>query len=104
VNQIDGNVASIGGSVNGIDGNLAAVLDTAGKIRGDHAAPSSGFGTGIAGINRRADAVIALVQNIKADTANILASVLKIEASAKSIEGKVDQLTTPSSALFSLVL
>jgi hypothetical protein len=44
------------------------------------------------------------VQGIKADTANILASVLKIEASAKSIEAKVDQLTTPSSALFSLVL
>ncbi len=63
--------------------------------------PSSGFGTGIAGINRRADAVIALVQSIKADTANILASVLKIEASAKSIEGKIDQLTSP--VRFSLV-
>lgn len=104
VNQIDGNVTSIGGTVKGIDANLAAVLEVATSIRGDHAAPSSGFGSGIAGINRRADAVIPLVQNIKADTANILASVLKIEASAKSIEGKVDQLTKPGNAIFSFVL
>ena len=48
--------------------------------------PSSGFGSGIAGINRRADAVIALVQSIKGDTGNILATVLKVEASAKSID------------------
>ena len=102
VNGIDGNVASIGGSVRGIGANLAAVLDTARLIRGDHAAPGSGFGTGIAGINRRADAAIALLQAIKADTGNTLASVLKIEASAKSIEGKVDQVTPPST-LFSLV-
>jgi archaellum component FlaC len=104
VNQIDGNVTSIGQTVKGIDANLTAVLGVAGEIRGDHASPNSGFGNGIAGINRRADAVIALVQNIKADTANILATVLRIEASAKSIEGKIDQLTQPSSVLFSLVL
>jgi methyl-accepting chemotaxis protein len=99
VNQIDGNVASIGGSVKGIDAGLGAVAETAKSIRGDHATPASGFGTGIAGINRRADAAIALVQGIKADTGNILATALKIEASAKSIEGKVDQLTTPTASL-----
>jgi methyl-accepting chemotaxis protein len=104
VNQIDGNVTSIGGTVKGIDANLAAVLETVRSIRGDHAAPDSGFGSGIAGINRRADAAIALVQSIKADTANVLATVAKIEASAKSIEAKIDQLTTPSSVLFSLVM
>jgi uncharacterized protein YukE len=99
VNQIDGNVASIGGAVHGIDGSLTSVLGVATSIRGDHAVPGSGFGSGIAGINRRADAFIALVQDIKADTGNILASAVKIEASAKSIEGKVDQLTHPA-ALF----
>lgn len=106
VSQIDGNVTSIGGTVKGIDANLAAVLETAQSIRGDHAAPSSGFGSGLAGINRRADAAIALLQGIKADTANILATVVKIEASGKSIEAKIDQLTRPStsSALFSLVM
>jgi ABC-type transporter Mla subunit MlaD len=53
VNSIDGNVVSIGGSVHSISGRLGAVLDTATSIRGDHAAPSEGFGDGIAGINRR---------------------------------------------------
>lgn len=104
VNQIDGNVVTIGGAVKGIDANLAAVLDTAKQIRGDHAAPGSGFGPGIAGINRRVEAAIALVQSIKTDTANTLATVLKIEASAESIAGKVDQLKTPGSVLFSLVM
>ena len=104
VNQIDGNVASIGGTVKGIGANLAAVLDTARSIRGDHATPDSGFGTGIAGINRRADAAIALLQAIKADTGNTLASVLKIEQSTRSIEVKIDQLTGTMSVLFSLVL
>jgi archaellum component FlaC len=99
VNQIDGNVVAIGGTARGIDANLAAVLDTARSIRGDHAAPGDGFGDGIAGINRRADAVIALVQGIKADTGNILGTVLRIEATAKSIEGKVDQLTQPASLI-----
>jgi hypothetical protein len=97
VNQIDGNVASIGGTVHGIDSSLTSVLGVATSIRGDHAAP--GLGSGIAGINRRADAIIALVQDIKADTGNILASAVKIEASTKSIEGKVGQLTHPA-ALF----
>jgi methyl-accepting chemotaxis protein len=92
VNQIDGNVGSIGGAVRSINATLAAVLETAGSIRGDHAAPSSGYGSGIAGINRRAEAVIVLVQGIKADTGNILVSVRKIEGSAKSIEAKIDQL------------
>jgi methyl-accepting chemotaxis protein len=99
VNQIDGNVASIGGTVHGIDGNLSSVLETARSIRGDHVAPGSAFGSGIAGIDRRADMVIALVQSIKADTGNILASARNIEASAKSIEGKIDQLTRPTAGL-----
>jgi methyl-accepting chemotaxis protein len=99
VNQIDGNVTSIGASVRGIDGNLSSVLATAQQIRGDHATSGSGFGTGIAGIDRRADAIIALAQNIKSDTGNILASAMKIEASAKSIEGKIAQLTKPTAFL-----
>jgi methyl-accepting chemotaxis protein len=92
VNQIDGNVAAIGSTVHGIDANLAAVLDVARSIRGDHAAPASGFGSGIAAINRRADAIIALVLAIKGDTGNILISARNIEASAKSIEANADKL------------
>jgi uncharacterized protein YoxC len=100
VNQIDSNVSSVGGSVRGIDASLAAVLDTARSIRGDHANPEGGFGGGIAGINRRADAVIALVQTIKADTGNILSVVLNIEQVARSIEGKVDEMMSPTAVLF----
>jgi len=100
VNGIDGNVASIGGSVHSIADRLGAVLDTARLIRGDHATPGAGeFGAGVAGINRRADAVIALVQLIKADTANILTSARKIEASAKSIETNADKLPTSNTPL-----
>jgi len=86
VNQIDGNVAAIGGSVHGIGGSLSSVLDVARQIRGDHAATGITPGGGIAAINRRADAVIALVQGIKGDTGNILASVRNIETSARSID------------------
>jgi methyl-accepting chemotaxis protein len=89
VNGIGGNVGAIGDSVHGISTGLAAVLDAARSIRGDHAAPGSGFGDGISAINRRADVIIALVSAIKGDTTNILASVQNIEASARSIDGKV---------------
>jgi prophage DNA circulation protein len=92
VNKIDGNVAGIGGTVHGIDANLAAVLDVARSIRGDHAAPARGYGSGLAGINRRSDAAIALVQSIKGDTGNILTSVKSIEASAKRIEANANKL------------
>lgn len=92
VNGIDGNVAGIGGTVKGIGAGLAAVLGVAREIRGDHTSPASGFGSGIAGINRRADAVIGLAQSIKGDTGNILAAVLNIEKSAKSIADKADQI------------
>jgi methyl-accepting chemotaxis protein len=91
VNGISGNVTAIGGSVNGISGTLSSVLDVVKQIRGDHAATGPS-GIGIAAINRRADAIIGLVQAIKGDTGNILASVLDIEKSAKSIEGKINQL------------
>jgi methyl-accepting chemotaxis protein len=100
VNGIDGNVAGIGGTVKNIGGSLAAVLGVAREIRGDHTAPASGFGSGIAGINRRADAIIGLAQSIKGDTGNILASVLNIEKSAKSIADKADQI--PSLPVMSL--
>jgi methyl-accepting chemotaxis protein len=89
VNGISGNVTAIGSSVNGISAELAAVLDTARSIRGDHAAPANGLGDGISGINRRADFVTGLVSAIKGDTANILASVKNIEASARSIDTKL---------------
>lgn len=95
VNSIDGHVGSIGGAVLGIAASLDAVLDNARGIRGDHLI-SEGLGTGIAGINRRADVVIALVQLIKADAGNILGAVKNIEASAKSIEQNANQLPTPS--------
>ena len=100
VNSIDGNVAAIGGSVHSIADRLGAVLDTARLIRGDHATVGAGeFGLGIAGINRRADAAITLVQIIKADTANILTTVRNIEVSAKSIEGNADRLPTSNTPL-----
>jgi prophage DNA circulation protein len=84
---IDRNVSSIGGSVKGISASLAAVLGLAEQIRGDHAV-SGPTGVGIAAINRRADAIINLVRAIKGDTENILATVVKIETSARNIEGK----------------
>jgi methyl-accepting chemotaxis protein len=94
VNGIDGNVADIGGTVKGIGGNLTAVLGVAREIRGDHAVTgiSPGSGNGIAGINHRADAVIGAVQAIKGDTGNILATVLNIQKSAKSIEDRANQI------------
>jgi methyl-accepting chemotaxis protein len=95
VNSIDGRVGSIGGAVRGIAASLDSVLVTAREIRGDHAV-TEGFGTGIAGINRRADAIIALVQLIKGDSGNILISAKKIEASAKSIENNADKLSPTS--------
>jgi prefoldin subunit 5 len=88
VRSIDGNVASIGASVHGIDGNLKGVLQTAQSIRGDHEV-ASGYGEGLAGINRRADAARAAVEGIKADTGNILALVRSIDQSAKSIKTKL---------------
>jgi prophage DNA circulation protein len=93
VNGIDQNVSSIGGSVKGISASLAAVLDLAQQISGDHAA-SGPTGVGIAAINRRADAIIALVRAIKGDTENILATVLKIETTAKNVEGKSTSFPT----------
>jgi len=96
VKSIDRSVVSINGTVHGINTNLAEILATTQTIRGDHKAPASGFGDGVAGINRRADAVIALVQGIKSDTANILADVIKIDTSAKNIDRKV---TGPGSLL-----
>jgi hypothetical protein len=92
VKSIDRSVASINGTVHGISVNLADILAVAQTIRGDHQAPASGFGIGVAGINRRADAVIALVQGIKSDTANILADVIKIDASAKRIDNNTPSL------------
>jgi hypothetical protein len=89
VNKIDGNVAAIGGSVHGIGGSLSTVLGVVQQIRGDHAASGITPGGGIAAINRRADAVIGLVQGIKVDTGNILVSVLNIQKSAKAIDDKL---------------
>lgn len=100
VNGIDANVGSIGGTVKGIAANLDAVLDTARGIRGDHAV-TEGFGTGIAGINRRADAIIALVRLIKGDSGNILVAAKNIQASAKSIDNNADKLL-PTSGNFPL--
>lgn len=91
VRSIDGNVAAIGQTVNGISGNLAGVLDAATSIRGEHG-DVQGFGTGVAAINRRAEAVVALVNAIKTDTANILTFVVSIERSAKSIDSKAPKL------------
>jgi prefoldin subunit 5 len=88
VRSIDGNVGSIGSTVNGIDANLKAVLGTAQAIRGDHEV-KSGFGDGLAGINRRVDTARALVEGIKTDTGNILSLVRSIDKSAKSINNKL---------------
>ncbi|MGH8974246.1 MAG: hypothetical protein ACRD0C_13735 [Acidimicrobiia bacterium] len=88
VRSIDGNVGSIGATVNGIDANLKGVLDTARSIRGDHEV-ASGFGEGLAGINRRVDAARAAVDGIKADTGNILRLVMSIDQSAKDINSNL---------------
>lgn len=88
VRSIDGNVASIGASVHGIDGSLKAVLQTAQSIRGDHEV-ASGYGEGLAGINRRVDAARAAVDGIKADTGNILALARSIDQRAKTINANL---------------
>lgn len=88
VKSIGANVDGIASSVNGIHVSLSKVLDTARIIRGEHGTVN-GFGEGLAGINRRADAAIALVLGIKGDTANVLATVTSIQGSARSIDGKV---------------
>src|SRR2546426_477219 len=64
VNQIDGNVSAINGTVHSIGNNLGVVFGVVKSIRGDHQGVT-GFGDGLAGINRRADAIIALVNGIK---------------------------------------
>ena len=88
VKSIDRSVASINGTVHGINGNLGEILNVARSIRGERQG-FTGFGTGVAGINRRADAVIATVQGIKSDTANILSEVVQIDTSAKNIDRKI---------------
>jgi methyl-accepting chemotaxis protein len=93
VDGIDRNVNGIGGSVKGISASLATVLDVAQQIRGDHAATGP-TGVGIAAINRRADAIIELVRAIKGDTENILATVMRIETTARNIEGKSASIPT----------
>lgn len=90
VRSINGNVGSINGTVKGIEGNVRSILGVATEIRGPHEV--QGFGTGVAGINRRADAVIALVQGIKSDTGNILSLVRSIDESAKSIDQQIELL------------
>ena len=96
VKQIDGNVNGIAGSVNGINGSLSRTLDVAKLIRGDRGV--SGFGEGLAGINRRLDTAIAVVQGIKSDTGNVLLIVGNIQKSAKSIDGKVGGPIAPRGA------
>ncbi|MGH8991218.1 MAG: hypothetical protein ACRDZ7_06805 [Acidimicrobiia bacterium] len=88
VRSIDGNVGSIGAEVAGINGNLGAVLVTAQSIRGDHEV-ASGYGTGLAGINRRVAAARGLVDGIKSDTGDILGLVRSIDKSAKGINDKL---------------
>lgn len=96
VRSIDGNVVAIAGSVNSINSNLGAVLPVTKTIRGDREG-ISGFGEGIAGINRRLDAIIAAVGGIKSDTGNVLALVLKIKASAVNIDANTTTPATPQS-------
>jgi methyl-accepting chemotaxis protein len=90
---INGSVRSIQASVNEInptakliEGNFAATLAATRSIIGDHKA--AGLGTGLSGAAHRVDALMGLIQAIKGDTANILAKVGTIDASAKSINNK----------------
>ena len=85
--SIDGHVASIGGSAKGIFSSLDTTLGVVKSIRGEHKV-ASGFGDGIAGINRRADTVINLANGSKRDTGNVLAHVKSIDTSAKNIDTK----------------
>lgn len=69
--EINGTVAGDGG----IRGNFVTLLPVVRSIR-----------DGVAGINSRADRVVALVMAIQADTTNILTSVGGIEVHANSID------------------
>lgn len=64
VNTIAGSVSGINGSAKGILGNFSAILDTARSIDGR-----------LVATNEKAQAILAIVQSIKADTANILGVV-----------------------------
>ena len=97
VGGIGGSVGTIGESVQAINGTAKAINNNANQILGTFQAlapvvnsingsPGRGpVGTGVHGINQRADIIIELSRGIKSDTGNILANVVQIEKNARSI-------------------
>lgn len=103
-NSINGSVLGIAGSVGTIGESVRAINSTAKEINGSarsilntfqalapvvnsiNGRPGNGpVGSGVHGINQRADVVIALSQGIKGDTGNIIRNVLLIDKHAKNI-------------------
>ncbi len=94
-NAISASVGPINASVRGINGTFANLLPVTVDIRGvsgKMAATSQGGGSGIAGINNRADAVINAAGLIKADTTTILGAVGTIKGKTGVINGVVVQI------------
>ena len=94
---IGSSVGTIGSSVQAINGTAKAINNNAAQILGTFQAlapvvnsingtPVPGrVGTGVHGINQRADVVIELSRGIKSDTGNILANVVLVDRHAKDI-------------------
>jgi methyl-accepting chemotaxis protein len=87
VHDINANAGSINGTVHSINDSLGNVLSLVYSIQGDKNA--TGLGGGLAGSNRRLDALLGLITGIKGDTGNVLALVGSIQGTAKSIDGKL---------------
>ncbi|HUQ63163.1 MAG TPA: hypothetical protein VM121_05385 [Acidimicrobiales bacterium] len=76
VSQINTNAGEINGTVKSINGSLSTLAPVVSDIR-----------QGVIDINNRLDRVLDPVIGIKADTTPILANVISIEVSARSICG-----------------
>ncbi|MDQ2729038.1 MAG: hypothetical protein M3Y91_14540 [Actinomycetota bacterium] len=95
VNAISASVGPINSSVNSINGNFANILPVTVGIRGvsgAKAATSQGGGSGIAGINNRADGVINAAGAIKGDTTTIRSAVGAIQGGAGTINTAVGSI------------
>lgn len=87
VGAINASVQPINNTVNNIGATFASLNPVVTDIKGatDQSSSLTVNGTGIYGINNRADKIIALVKPIQADTATIRSVVPQIDANAAAI-------------------
>lgn len=78
VTQINTNAAAINGTVHSINGTVGGIQSSVHSIEGSFSSlvgVVDAIRANVAGINNRADRVIALAQSIKSDTGNVLGQV-----------------------------